>query len=197
MACLSSFLYAWWFVHLAVPSYFCAACHVLGETLSALGGKLEACPEEDLQELCGAYRDVTAALARVNEALHALVLSAFASILTTTFRFSYTLIFSPRSEDNAVLGTVNILNVFSWFVVMCLSASTVTDADAGVQSAVQKWLLKKHRRPDSERFLSAAREPFRGFRLLDSIVVDSGLVMSADGCLFTYGMLVATFNVSA
>ena len=96
LKCFSEFLYNWWPLHFGFPSYFCAVCYVLKETLTAFDETLKTSSEEDLQELCEVYCAITATISYINKSLHSLVLATSLVVLTETFLYFFILLTAPN-----------------------------------------------------------------------------------------------------
>lgn len=77
---------------------------------------------------------------------------------------------------------------------MCLFSSSVTNAAVGLEDVMLSQSVGRNR---EIQFLLKVKGRFLGFTLLDSLVIDKSLILSATGSLLTYCLMVATFNANS
>lgn len=77
---------------------------------------------------------------------------------------------------------------------MCLFSSSVTNAAVGLEDMMLSQSIGQNR---ELQFLLKVKGRFVGFTLLDSLVINKNLILSATGSLLTYGLMVATFNANS
>lgn len=189
-----SLVWFWSYIHVAASAQFYSVCLVLKETLQAFKWKLCNSAESELQILSQFYCHITASVLEINKYLHPHVLTTLAYLLVRSFAQLYALMIS--TEKILWVHLFDTIICLSYILIICFSASSVVNADAEIKLIIQMLSVNQHSTPNTAVFLQSMREAFVGFKILDSIVIDTSFIFTAVGSLLTYGVLLATFSIT-
>lgn len=189
---ITSVVISWSNTDIIVICLFCSVCYLTKNCLKGLSRKL-LCERGQNSEVFEIWSDVTEVLYDVKNTIHPIILFEIIYILNTVFFWAYRGIFVIRGSTAFFL--VLAAFKFSSLVVMCVFGESVAQAASQLKSSARK-ISTSLEIPDFRLFL-AVIDGFEGFELFDSIVIKLKFLLSAGGCLLTYGILFATFSASS
>lgn len=163
-----------------IALYFTIVCLSLKRTFSGMGDVRISWPYNTLVDVTKSF----------NEILHPLILAMLMECLGHVFYQSFNL-FYIHSDSLSLLVYKVLYATFHYlrFLVVCVSASSATNAAYDAKYRIRGFLAIKN--------VQELNEHCPAFTVLDSIVVDKSLVLTASGILLTYGVMVATLSESS
>ena len=198
---LIMFVLYWTSMMSFVPIYFCSLCFALKNILRESRRKLVHEKNITLQHLFETYNETADLISYINHNIHSVLLSTFTVLLGSVFYYAYLIIFAESELASRQLHCyIYLVTYFTMFALMCLFASAVTNAAADFEDAIlNQPIIRKNRDTDFRdvQFLLKIKGRFVGFMLLDSLVINKGLILAATGSLLTYGLMIATFNINS
>lgn len=142
------------------------------------------------------YNETLDAMKTINDAFTDILFITSVDLLGVVFVQTYNIFFHWNSYYDTFKGSLLAILPFLSFMLMCLSASTVHNADKNVRYVVCKQISEEFYTAEND-ILATLSPHSQEFHLLDSIVIDKSLLLSAVGVLLTYGVMIATFSVSS
>lgn len=174
-----------------IALYFGFICTIVKEILFCLEKKV--CrfhfKTESLVELFNETLDITK---KTNGVFSNVIFVAFVFSLGAVFYQMLDLLFNRHGVAYIyAYRFIATMWYFLPFLIVCLSSSSITEAAENF-----KYSIEKERKAElkSLRASCTINQHFFGFTVLDSIIIDKSLILSAGGILLSYGMLIATFN---
>lgn len=174
-----------------IALYFAVICTMVKEILLCLKKKIHRFhfKTESLVELFNETLDITK---KTN--------SVFSNVIFIVFLFSLGAVFYQMLD--ILFNRHGVIYIYAYrfvvtiwyflpFLMVCLASSSVTEAAANF-----KYAIEKERKAELKelRTSSPINQHFFGFTVLDSIIIDKSLILSAGGILLSYGILIATFS---
>lgn len=193
---IMEFVLHWSSMMLFVPLYFCSLCFALKNILIESKKKLIREKDVSYQSLFVSYDEISKLISHVNGKMQSLLLSTMFVLLGNIFFCAYVVVFTKYALACALYNYACIILYCTVFVMMCLFASSVTNAAVGLEDMILAQPIIQYGER-GVRFLQKVKSGFIGFKLLDSLIIDKSLILSATGCLLTYGLMIATFNANS
>lgn len=182
------FIVIWKNTAMNVTIFFNLMCSVLANILLGLKALFSSATQNDeaLIEIYNEFLDIMRAVIDIFSDM--LLCTSIASLSFTFFHAYYILFTGSLAFYETASRILRLTICVSTFVSMCIFASYAQNADVNVRLAIEV---------KNQDFSKKLRSKFKGFRLLDSILIDKSLILSAVGVLLTYGVMTATFNASS
>lgn len=185
----------WSAMSFVVPIYFCSFCYILKKMLQNLKKKIIHSRNADLNVLYNAYAEHYRLILSLDQTFRFILLFTFIITLYKLFYHLYLLFTGLISPTPYRLWSVMV--TFTRFTLMCTFASSVTKSASELKDLLCDLSVPPEMRWVNVRFMIKMKETFVGFRLLDNIIIDRDLILSAIGTLLTYGIMIATFNLNS
>lgn len=185
----------WHLSDCVVTSYFCSVCYVTQKTLQEFSKKIIRDRKAKLDDVHELHIEISDLLADVNDILHPILLTGFLVTLSKVFNDIYSSVFTYKGNLLVITLIISASEFFN-IVLMCKFGDTVIRAALLVDRSVRK-LPVDWSNPNSLKSISKLNKTFEGFKLLNSITIDCRFIFSILSDLLTYGILIATFTVSA
>lgn len=197
-----SFLYSVWYyivlfcvvfkaISACVALYFCFVCFLLKDVFIGIE---QSTVLRGLNPWMATYTEAIDIAKAVNKYFSSMLMICCTELLCTIFYESFSIFFlvKPITYDT-LQRFIHVLLDFSVFIMICLSASAVKNCakDAAEKFACYDFCARRN------GFNSGVISEFQGFTLLDSIIIDKSLILSALATLLTYGVMIAMFNASS
>lgn len=194
---ISAFFITWGFITPFITIYFCYFCFVLKLTIKALRKMLVINSSMDLDILGRTLNEILNLILKINKDFHSMILLVIAILLFRVFYYTYDmLLHRSLVAEQLLFGVLNIFAYFFRFVAICASAASVSNAADELKKTVKNIPVKRHDRWKFLCLMNNVNENYTGFKLLDSLVLDRNLILTAVGSLITYGIIIATFNTN-
>lgn len=190
---IREFVLHWSSMMLFVPLYFCSLGFVLKNILIESKKKLIREKIISYQSLFESYAEISQLISYVNEKMQSLLLSTMFVLLGNIFFCAYVVVFTKYA---LAYNYVCIILYCTMFIMMCLFASGVTNAAVDLADTILSQPIIQYGEKGVQ-FLQKVKTGFIGFKLLDSLIIDKNLILSATGSLLTYGLMIATFNANS
>lgn len=191
------FLNNWSFipvVHVIVFYYF--ICFVLKESLKEYCKIIKHYIIRENNNLLEIHNDITDVVTSVNKLLHTpLILISiymFLGTFYTVFNFAF---FIPENKFEVIRKVLMLIWFDSFYMLACYSASMVSAAALEVKDLVHS-LQNRHRKYSKILCLVLKVDDAVDFTLLDSITISNRMVLDIFGSIFTYGIMLATFDAT-
>ena len=184
---LNLFFIHWSDIGLLIAIYFVTICHIL----KVLFSKLEEKANENTMiydRLVSKYNESIDICKEVNDVFSAIVLLAFVNLLSSVFYHSFNIFF----EDADISRYLTMVFSYLVFATMCYSASAVSTSAFNA-----KYTIEKSEMLMEGKSAQVLNTNFVGFTILDSVIIDKSFILSSTGVLVTYGVMIATFNVTS
>lgn len=190
----SVILAQWNTINAAVAGYFCTLCFVLRETLMKL--KDFHYEQNTLDLNFRIYHELTDLIYGINELLHPILLTTFILVLGVVFLDAYAVIFIGTESKYLQLFRVIMMAItFARFILICTFSTSVTRAVIAVKKTF-RFIPEKLISLEILSTLMHANDSPITFKILNSITIDSSLILTTIGIFLTYGMLLATFTIT-
>ena len=188
------FGFRWSLMGLFIPIYFCILCFALRNILLKNKEKLICAKNSSRPCLFQRYDEISEMISFVNKNMQSFLLLNTSVLLANTFYSAYNLVFVEYpSTTRYIYYCICLFSDYFMFVAMCMFASTVSNAAVDFEEMMLAYPACLYEKKDF-LFLLKIRGRFNGFKLLDSLIIDKNLILSATGCLLTYGLMIATFS---
>lgn len=192
---ITKFLSFWSSTLLFIPINFGSLCFSLKYILLKSTKELIRKKNMPYQYLFETYDEISKLISHVNRKMQSFLLSIFTILLLNIFYSAYNVVFTEcESVSSLIYYWITIISYYIMFVLMCLFSSSVTNAAVGLEDMMLSQSIGQNR---ELQFLLKVKGRFVGFTLLDSLVINKNLILSATGSLLTYGLMVATFNANS
>lgn len=191
---LSIFLLFWSYIELAVTCYFCSVCFLLKETLLEFNKKLHG-GNIKVAKAAEIYSEIIDLTSDINNNAHSILLIGFGMILAKVFSSTYNGAFIAKGFLS-VFYLVRGVFMFCNIIFMATFGSLIINVYSQVQRSLEKLPVDLIN-PKNIRYALQINKTFAGFKLLNSITIDSSFLLSSVGCLVTYGILIATFSTNS
>lgn len=191
---MAFFSIIWVYLELAIPCYFCSMCFLLKETLLALKKELLH-NNIKMDTFFEFYSEIIGLMSEIIDICQPILLTGLAVILIRVFSNTYTGVFVGHGFYSMYYLLRGVF-MFSNLIVVCIFGTSVINTGLAVKKAAQNKITNFAKPKTFYRFLQM-NETFVGFKLLNSIPIDLSFVLSSIGSLLSYGILIATFNISS
>lgn len=193
---IKEFLLHWSSMMIFVPFYFCSLCFALKNILIESKKKLIREKDISYQSLFEIHDEISQLISYVNGNMQFLLLSTMFVLLGNIFYCAYAVMFTKNALSCPSYHYACITLYCTVFIAMCLFASSVTNAAVDLENMILARPII-HYGDRGVQFLQKVKGGFIGFKLLDSLIIDKNLILSATGSLLTYGLMIATFNANS
>lgn len=185
---LNLFFIHWSDIGMLIAIYFIAICHILKVIFTKL--EKEANKNNMKRDrLVFVYNESVDACKEANDIFSAIVLLVFVNFLSSVFYHSFNIFFN----DADISRYLTMIFGYLVFAIMCYVASTVSASAFNAKYAIEKSEMFNGKKS----FTEAINTSFVGLKILDSVIIDKSFILSATGVLVTYGVMIATFNVTS
>lgn len=191
---ISDILVFWTYIESVISCYFCSVCYLLKEILTAFDKELED-ENATTDTVFNLHIEITELIDDANDVVHPILLVGLALILTSVFNSAYTGVFMASGLESYVLLLTSAV-LLSNLVFICTFGASVINAASQAKNSAQNQFIKSKQHKSLQSVLEM-NDNFEGFKLLNSIIIDNKLLLSALGFLLSYGILIATFNVTS
>lgn len=172
--------------------YFTFVCLVLKGAFSGLG-EITCGDVTERNHLVNTYNELVDVAKSVNETFHPAILATLVECLIQVFNQSFNLYFMRSvSLVHSAYKFLQAIYCYIRFMLICASASSATGAALNAKYRIHKFSGAKW-----VRAVPKLSKYYPAFTLLDSIIIDRSLVLTASGILLTYGVMIATFSESS
>lgn len=180
-----------------ITIYFCCFCFAFNKIILGLKAKFSKTDAVNFDNIDQAYNDILTLNSNFNRTFHNMLLVVFVIISGRLFYSTYNLVFKKSlMVSQIIFGLLNIFNYFSRLILICTFASSVSKAASEFRNFMHDVPVKEQESWKYLRLIIKMNENFIGFKLLDSVMLDKSLIVVVTGSLITYGIMIATFNVS-
>lgn len=190
------FCVSWKKLNMSVAIYFCAICFILEETLIVLK---ECAGNVNFKNdfLVAAYNEMLDITKEANDSFSLMLLLGIVMTLSSIFYHAYNYVFNETDTEHIKVFRILVLfyQGFCLFLI-CFSASSVSNHASDAQYEIEKAANEYSFEKEGYHKVKLNSHYF-GFTILDSITIDRSLIFSAIGVLLTYGVMIATFNMSS
>lgn len=193
---IKEFVLHWSSVVIFVPFYFCSLCFAIKNILIESKKKLIREKDISYQSLFEVYDEISQFISYVNGKMQFLLLATMFVLLGNIFYSAYVVVFIKSASACPSYPSSCIILYCTVFIMMCLFASSVTNAAVDLENMILARPII-HYGERGVQFLQKVKGNFIGFKLLDSLIIDKNLILSATGSLLTYGLMIATFNANS
>lgn len=178
--------------------YFCCFCFAFKKIILGLKEKFSKMDFMKFDNMDQAYNDILTLNSKFNKIFHNMLLVVFVILSGRLFCSTYYLVFiKPFMTSHIIYALLNIFNYFSRLILICTFASSVSKAASEFRNFMHDIPVKERESWKYLRLIIKMNENFVGFKLLDSVILDKSLIVVTTGSLITYGIMIATFNVSS
>lgn len=187
--------FMWGSVSSAMSIYFCILCYILTELLKEFKNLCTERPY-DIKYHFHAFTEITTLIEMVNSSFHNLILTLLVSSWWWLFHELYRLVFTYNLFDVEV--TFRLLESFlnaMRFGSVCFFASSMKNTASKIKEVVYELQIKATDW-ESQRLAWKLRDTDISFKFFNSIPIDANLVISSMQSFMTYGILIATFNLT-
>lgn len=190
------FSFNWGGISSVLSVYFCVICYIFSHMFQEFQDLCYKTPRK-ITFLSQTYNEITNMMKIINRSYHNMILILLISSWWWLFFSMYHIAFL-----NAQLITENVYRILDCFLSImrfgsiCVFASSMKNSALKIKETVYD-LPMKVTDWESLRFVLKLRDSDVGFKLMNSIYIDTNLIILAIGNLLTYGILIATFNTNA
>lgn len=181
-----------------ITIYFCCFCFAFKKIILGLKEKFSKKDAVNFDNMNKAYNDVLTFNSTFNKTFHNMLLVVFVILSGRLFYSTYNLVFKKSlMVSHIIFRLLNIFNYFCRLILICTFASSLSKVASEFRNFVHDIPVKEKESWKYLRLIIKMNENFIGFKLLDSVTLDKSLIVVATGSLITYGIMIATFNVSS
>lgn len=188
---LNLFFIHWSDIGLLIAIYFVAVCHILKVLFSKIKEKAGHY-NVNYDRLISLYTEAVDISKETNNIFSPVVLWTFVNLLSSVFYHAFNIFIN----DADLSRYLTLIFGYVVFVTMCYVASTVTSTATDVKYILEKSVPERMFQ-DKQKFAQIFNIHFVGFTILDSIIIDRSFIVSSTGVLVTYGVMIATFSLTA
>lgn len=188
---LNLFFIHWSDIGLLIAIYFVAVCHLLNVLFSKLNEKASD-NNVKYDYLIYIYTEAVDICKEANDTFSPVVLLTFVNLLSSVFYHSFNIFIN----DADLSRYLTLIFGYVVFVTMCYVASKVTATAINTKYILQKSVPERIFQ-EKQKFAQIFNINFVGFTILDSVIIDRSFIVSSTGVLLTYGVMIATFHLTA
>lgn len=185
----------------AVTMYFCCSCFILKVLVKDIqknirkdirkysDGKFEI-----FEDICIKILDLKY---EINESFHDFLLAIIVILVGVAFYHLYSIL--TTNVLNKLITTYHaliVIAVFSRFLIICVLASSTSKALAELKKYIHSLSVHDNNKWEFVRLVLKIDAYSVEFKILDGLVVDKNLILTTVGGIVTYGIIIATFNIS-
>lgn len=183
-------IFQWTLCSMLTPVYFCWYCHILKRTLVEIKRILHRSnPKLEVHSLHSMYEKIFDLIYYINKTFYLEWLLVFFLLLMWIFHHSYIIIFREVHGINIkVFHILRVITCYISFSLMCMFSSSLSNTASEIKDILFNIPC------ELTSFVIHVQRKFSGFTLFGSIAIDNVLIIMCTGILFTYGLMLATFN---
>lgn len=192
------FLEMWGYATPCIPVYFCCFCCAFKNIILEVKEKNSKELLVNVGVINEEYKRILILNTAINKAFHNMLLITFMILSGKLLYYTYNVIFNIYfiTGMNAIHRILNIVFYFVRFLMICISASSVSTAASELRNSIHDLQIENCDRWQYFRLTMKMNDNFVGFKLLDSVALDKSLIIVLLGSLISYGVMIATFNVN-
>lgn len=189
------FSFNWGRISSVLSVYLCVICSICSHMFREFKVLCYKKPSE-MNFLYQTYKEITDMVKIINRSYHNMILVLLVSSWWWLLYGMYHIVFSEiQSNTEEVFRILDFFLSIMRFGSVCLFASSMKNSALNIKETVYDLPIKV---TDWEclRFVLKLKDSDVGFKLINSIYIDTNLIFLSIGNLLTYGILIATFSVN-